>query len=161
IGGVWIARGVSRPVQELVSAARGIEAGHYGATVEMRQRDEIGELASTFNRMTSAVAEREERLRESEQRFRPMTETAADAVANGDIVAWNRGARAVFGYPPEEILGIPLARLVPEYLREVDTEGRERIAASNLTPALERPVELHGARKDGRTFPIELSLARW
>jgi PAS domain S-box-containing protein len=165
IGGVWVARGVSRPVQELVAAARGIEAGHYGAVVEMRQRDEIGELAATFNRMTSAVAEREERLRESEERFRTMTESAVDAVvtadANGNIVSWNRGARAAFGYAPEEVLGTPLTRLVPEHLRDVDAEGRERIAPTDVTPALERPVELHGVRKDRRAFPIELSLARW
>src|SRR5262245_62036693 len=165
VGGVWVARGVSRPVQQLVTAARGIEAGHYGAAVEMRQRDEFGELAATFNRMASAVAEREERLREGEERFRTMTESAVDAVvtadANGDIVSWNRGAHVVFGYTPTEVLGTPLARLVPEHLWDVDAEGRERIAPAHVTPALERPVELHGMRKDGRAFPIELSLARW
>jgi PAS domain S-box-containing protein len=164
-GGVWVARGVSRPVRELVTAARGIESGHYGAVVTMRRRDELGELAATFNRMTSAVAEREERLRESEERFRTMTESAVDAVVtadgNGDIVSWNRGARAVFGYEPEEVLGTPLARLVPEHLRETDAQGRPRIASAEMAPALERPVELSGVRKDTRTFPIELSLARW
>jgi PAS domain S-box-containing protein len=131
----------------------------------MRRRDELGELAATFNRMTSAVAEREERLRESEERFRTMTESAVDAVVtadgNGDIVSWNRGARAVFGYEPEEVLGTPLARLVPEHLRETDAQGRPRIASAEMAPALERPVELSGVRKDTRTFPIELSLARW
>jgi PAS domain S-box-containing protein len=165
LGGVWVARGVSRPVRELVTAARGIETGHYGAVVPMRQHDEIGELAATFNRMTTAVAEREERLRESEERFRTMTESAVDAVVtadgNGDIVSWNRGARAVFGHAPEDVLGTPLARLVPEHLREVDSQGRERITPAEVAPALERPVELQGVRKDGTTFPIELSLARW
>ena len=165
IGGVWVARGVSRPIQELVGAARRIEAGQYGAVVEMPRQDEIGELAATFNRMTAAVAEREEQLREGEQRFRTMTESAVDAVvtadANGDIVSWNRGAREAFGYTPEEVLGTPLARLVPPHLRQTDEGGRERIAPAYVTPALERPVELHGARNDGRAFPIELSLARW
>jgi PAS domain S-box-containing protein len=165
VGGVWVARGVSRPVRELVAAARGIEAGQYGAVVEMRRKDELGELAATFNRMTGAVAEREERLREGEERFRTMTESAVDAVVTADaagaIVSWNRGAQAVFGYGPAEVLGTPLARLVPEHLRERDAEGRERIASTDVTPALERPVELHGVRKDGRVFPIELSLARW
>ena len=165
VGGVWIARGVSRPVRELVAAARGIETGHYGAVVPTRQRDELGELAATFNRMTTAVAEREERLRESEERFRTMTESAVDAVVtadgDGNIVSWNRGARTVFCHDADEVLGAPLARLVPEALRERDADGRERLAASAVAPALERPVELQGLRKDGATFPIELSLARW
>ena len=165
VGGVWVARGVSRPIRELVGAARRIAAGQYGAVVEMPRRDEIGELAETFNRMTVAVAEREEQLREGEERFRTMTESAVDAVvtadAKGDIVSWNRGARDAFGYAPEEVLGTPLARLVPSHLRQTDEHGRERLAPTHVTPALERPVELHGARKDGRVFPIELSLARW
>jgi two-component system, cell cycle sensor histidine kinase and response regulator CckA len=59
------------------------------------------------------------------------------------------------------VLGTPLARLVPAHLRETDTPGRARLASTIVTPALERPVELHGVRKDGRVFPIELSLARW
>jgi PAS domain S-box-containing protein len=165
LGGVWVARGISRPVRELVTAARGIETGHYGAVVRKRQHDEIGELAATFNRMTTAVAEREERLRESEERFRTMTESAVDAVVtadtNGDIVSWNRGARTVFGHAPEDVLGTPLARLVPDHLREVDRNGRERIAPAQVASAHERPVELVGLRQDGATFPIELSLARW
>jgi PAS domain S-box-containing protein len=165
IGGVWVARGVSRPLQQLVAAARRIAAGEYGAVVAMPRRDEIGELAESFNRMTVAVAEREEQLREGEERFRTMTESAVDAVvtadAGGDIVSWNRGAREVFGYGAEEVLGTPLARLVPPPLRQATEDGRERIAPSHVTPALQRPVELQGLRKDGRVFPIELSLARW
>jgi PAS domain S-box-containing protein len=156
---------VSRPIRELVGAARRIAAGQYGAVVEMPRRDEIGELAETFNRMTVAVSEREEQLREGEERFRTMTESAVDAVvtadANENIVSWNRGAREAFGYSPEEVLGTPLARLVPSHLRQADEDGRERLAPTHVTPALERPVELHGVRKDGRVFPIELSLARW
>ena len=165
IGGVWVARGVSRPIRELVGAARRIAAGQYGAVVEMPRRDEIGELAETFNRMTVAVAEREEQLREGEERFRTMTESAVDAVvtadASGNIVSWNRGAREAFGCAPEEVLGTPFARLVPPQLRETDEDGHERLASIHVAPALARPVELQGVRKDGRVFPIELSLARW
>src|SRR6266581_1565362 len=91
VGGAWIARGVSRPVRQLADAARQIEAGAYQG-VALNQQDELGALAATFNRMTSAVAEREERLRESEERFRAMTESAVDAVvtagSNGTIVSW-------------------------------------------------------------------------
>jgi two-component system cell cycle sensor histidine kinase/response regulator CckA len=165
VGGLWIARGVIRPIHQLVDAARSVEAGQYAAGVPLRQRDEIGELAATFRRMASAVAAREERLRESEERVRTMTESAVDAVITADgagrIVSWNRGARTAFGYAPEEVLGTPLARLVPEHLRQRGSEGTERLACAEMTPAPDRPVELQGLRKDGRVFPIELSLARW
>jgi len=165
IGGVWIARGVSRPVRQLVEAARRIESGQYGGGVAMTRQDELGDLAATFNRMTSAVAEREERLRESEERFRTMTESAVDAVVtadgNGDIVSWNQGAQTIFGYAPEEVLGTPLARLVPERYRDVDQGGLERFKSTGQTRMIGRSVELHGLSKDGGEFPIELSLATW
>ena len=146
IGGVWIARGVSRPVRQLAEAARRIEAGQYGGGVATDRRDELGDLAATFNRMASAVAEREERLR-------TMTDSAVDAVvttdSKGDIVSWNRGAEAIFGYGPPEVLGTPLARLVPAFDRDLQPEG------------LGGSFELHGVRRNGKEFPIELSLARW
>lgn len=37
---------------------------------------------------------------------------------NGTILSWNRGAADLFGYTPEEIVGQPIARLVPEDRRE-------------------------------------------
>ena len=143
-GGIWIARGVSRPVRQLAEAARKIEAGQYGATVPLTRQDELGDLAATFNRMTSAVAEREERLRDSEERFRAMTESAVDAVVTtddgGHIVSWNRGAQAIFGHTPDEALGLALTRLLPD----LAGDGAQR-----------------GITKDGREIPVELTLATW
>jgi PAS domain S-box-containing protein len=165
VGGAWIARGVSRPVRQLVQAARRIEAGQYGGGVATDRQDELGDLAATFNRMTSAVAEREERLRESEERFRTMTESAADAVVTtdgkGNIVSWNRGAEAIFGHASEEVLGTPLARLVPGPFRDLQRRALEGIPASGEGRVLGTSVELHGVRRSGKEFPIELSLATW
>jgi PAS domain S-box-containing protein len=152
-GGVWIARGVSRPVGQLADAARKIAAGQYGSAVAMPRQDELGALAAAFNHMTSAVAEREARLRESEERFRTMTESAVDGVvtadAKGDIVSWNRGAQVIFGYAAAEVLGTPLTRLFPERHRDVSQTG------------LGRTLELHGLTRAGAEFPMELSLASW
>jgi PAS domain S-box-containing protein len=131
----------------------------------MNQHDELGALAATFNRMTSAVAEREERLRENEERFRAMTESAVDAVvtagSNGTIVSWNRGAQTIFGYGPNEVLGTTLDRLIPERYRQTPPGGLRALASTDGTSVTPGPIELHGLRRDGREFPIELSLATW
>jgi len=165
VGGAWIARGVSRPVRQLAEAARRIEAGAYDGSVAMTQHDELGALAATFNRMTSAVAEREERLRENEERFRAMTESAVDAVVTADstgtIVSWNRGAQAIFGYPPNEVLGTALDRLIPERYRQGTDGGLAGLPSTDAASAAPSSIELHGLGKDGREFPIELSLATW
>jgi adenylate cyclase len=56
---LWIARGVSRPVSELASGAREIAAGNYNHRVELKQEDELGSLAASFNQMSAGLAERD------------------------------------------------------------------------------------------------------
>ncbi|HST30309.1 MAG TPA: adenylate/guanylate cyclase domain-containing protein [Chthoniobacterales bacterium] len=57
--GTWIARGVSKPVLQLAEGARKIAGGDYQHRVHIRQQDEIGSLATTFNQMSEGLAERD------------------------------------------------------------------------------------------------------
>ncbi|MGH8124389.1 MAG: EAL domain-containing protein [Rhodanobacteraceae bacterium] len=59
---VLLARNLSRPLHALVGAAERVTAGDYAGAVEVPGRDEMSQLALAFNRMKSAVAEREERI---------------------------------------------------------------------------------------------------
>jgi signal transduction histidine kinase len=59
---VLIARGVSRPLELLASAARRIAHGDYAPIPPLGRSDEISELASALNGMTRSVAEREAAL---------------------------------------------------------------------------------------------------
>ena len=63
IGALLIARGVSRPIETLAAAARRIAAGDYTSPPALPHHDEIGELAAAFGSMTTAIGEREERIR--------------------------------------------------------------------------------------------------
>lgn len=57
--GIWIARGVSRPVFQLAEGARQIAAGNFQHRVELKQEDELGSLAASFNQMSEGLAERD------------------------------------------------------------------------------------------------------
>jgi len=107
----------------------------------------------------------EQALRESEERFRALTQTAHDAILSVDasarIVSWNRGAQACFGYAAEEVLGRPLTLLIPERYRESHQRGLARFQSTGESRVIGKTVELHGLRKDGSEFPLELSLATW
>jgi putative nucleotidyltransferase with HDIG domain len=48
----WFARGLSRDVSRVVVGALEIARGHFGRQVPVTRRDEIGELAYTFNHMS-------------------------------------------------------------------------------------------------------------
>jgi PAS domain S-box-containing protein len=100
-------------------------------------------------------------LRNSERRFRSLTQTANDAIVSyspsGVIFGWNRGARLIFGLEEQEILGLPLTRIVS--LEEDPSSPRPKLPAALLTDMRGKTVELTGCRKEGSLFPMEVSVA--
>jgi len=100
-----------------------------------------------------AGEEQLESLRTNKQWLSSVVETAKDAIISGDsygnITSWNPTAEALFGYSPEEAIGQPLTLIMPKQFREM----RES--------TIGRTIESTGLRKDGREFPIDLSLAIW
>jgi diguanylate cyclase (GGDEF)-like protein len=59
---VWLSGSIARPVNKLTEAVRSMMSGDYSVKVDVGSNDEVGELASSFNAMTAAIAEREERI---------------------------------------------------------------------------------------------------
>jgi len=87
LGAVLVARRVSRPVLTLARGARRVAAGDFSAAVSVPQRDELGELATTFNEMVGGLRERE-RVRDELERTaklkRFFSPQLADALSAGD-----------------------------------------------------------------------------
>lgn len=108
-----------------------------------------------------------ETMRESENRFRSVVESANDAIVladfQGRIISWNKSAEMIFGYTFEEISGRPLSDLFPAgyYAASGDNNGADLLLASGLLHSDSRAVELNGLRKDGGEFPLEISLSSW
>ncbi len=67
IASLWFAARVTRPVVSLADAARRVAAGDLAAKVEVESHDELGELASAFNRMTSDLAQQKDRAVQAER----------------------------------------------------------------------------------------------
>jgi signal transduction histidine kinase len=63
----WAAARVTRPMEQLATAAREVAAGNLDIEVEVTSRDEVGELAEAFNRMTRELLEQKERLVQTER----------------------------------------------------------------------------------------------
>lgn len=53
IVGILLARTLTRPIQELTTATRAVAAGDLEQEVQVRSRDELGELATSFNSMSA------------------------------------------------------------------------------------------------------------
>ncbi len=128
---------------------------------DVRMANAFSELASIALRNSRNL----ELLENSEERFRSVAETANDAIisidARGTVVQWNRGAEKIFGYTAREVIGRPLTIIIPDSLRLAHKDGLNRVVSGGKPKIIGDTVEIVGSRKNGSTFPLELSLAKW
>ncbi len=106
----------------------------------------------------------QETLRVSEERLRAIVGTAMDGIividTQGDIQSINPAAEQMFGYSSADAAGQSITLFMPEPYR---LRHRLRVTASLNNPVAPRfhQVEVEGLRRDGSTFPAELSVAPW
>ncbi|MER7767152.1 PAS domain S-box protein [Kitasatospora sp. NPDC096140] len=98
-----------------------------------------------------------------EERFRSLLEAAPDAMVitddAGTITLVNAQTEALFGYPRKELLGRSVELLVPTRFRDQHHRHRDEYAANRQVRPMGAGLELHGLRKDGTEFPVEISLS--
>jgi len=63
----WAAARVTRPVEQLAHAAQEVAAGNWNVRVDVNGEDELGQLADSFNRMTTELLGQRERLLQAER----------------------------------------------------------------------------------------------
>ncbi len=115
--------------------------------------------------MALDVTEREEALRDlaaSESRARAVLETAADAIVTmgeeGAIGSFNPAAERLFGWRAPEVLGKPVALLMPSPHRERHDEYLARYHETGVARIIGIGREVECVRRDGTTFPAFLSV---
>ena len=99
----------------------------------------------------------------AERRFRELLEAAPDAIIEidreGRVVLMNVVAEKTFGYKREELLGQQMDVLLPEHLRAGHWRHRAGYWARPVTRPMGMELNLLGRRKNGSTFPVEISLS--
>lgn len=107
----------------------------------------------------------ERALRVSEAKAAGIVSIATDAIISMDetltITDFNLGAEQIFGYEAREVLGRPLAQLLPERMRERhDQHVRDFAEARIQARRMGERQEILGRRRDGTEFPAEASISK-
>jgi signal transduction histidine kinase/CheY-like chemotaxis protein len=84
-GAIVVARTLTRPVRALVRGVDAVASGDYTHRVAVGNTDEFARLAGAMNHMTATIAEREEALRQSEDRLRQAQKMEAVGLLAGGI----------------------------------------------------------------------------
>ncbi len=104
----------------------------------------------------------ERRLRESEERYRKLVETAMDSIITFDhaglILSCNAATEHMFGYRSEEMVGRNISMLLPAWFAEGGDESPAD-AASRIMRLIGLWREVNGRRRQGDDFPVEIAVS--
>ena len=155
---------ISVSLTRLAKGAEIIGSGNLHHRIGMTEADEIGDLARSFDRMTTQLSHYYAELRESEERLRHSKERLQLAIEatnlgtfdfspqTGELV-WSDLAKLHFGLPPEAHIDYDV------FLSGLHPDDRERV--DGLIQGILRPE--HGGlyRTEYRTIGIEDGKERW
>jgi PAS domain S-box-containing protein len=95
--------------------------------------------------------------------FQSLLESAPDAIViidrNGQIVLANSQAERMFGCERADLIGQPIEALLPERLRARHVEHRATYVGEPHTRPMGVGLNLVARDRDGREFPVEISLS--
>ena len=115
--GIFIARQITRPLQELVSTAQAVTAGDLERRSHVTVRDEVGILSQSFNEMTGHLLDLYRAVRGEASQRAAIVDSITDGVIvcnpAGEVQVLNRATRALLGLAegqpgPQRFEDIPL-----------------------------------------------------
>jgi PAS domain S-box-containing protein len=126
--------------------------------------DAAGHWVGTLCILRDETLERKaQELARAERRYRDLLEAAPDAILEVDragcIVLLNAVAEQMFGYLRSELVGQNVDLLLPEGIRPRHEQHRANYYAHPKTRPMGSGLRLEAMRRDGRRFPVEISLS--
>ena len=123
----------------------------------------VYKLGAFYRALAVRAMRRDQLLVGSERRFRALLESAPDAMvivnSHGHVTLVNAQAERMFGYAREELIGQSVGILIPDRHRDHHRAHQRAYLRDPSTRPMGSDLELHGRRKDGTEFPVEISLS--
>lgn len=123
---------------------------------------ELSRNSAILQEQTNVLRRQADVLYKTEQKFRQLLEAAPDAMVicgeNGDVLMVNSRTESLFGYERASLMGKHIASLVPGWDFELLPSPDEDVSKAILRRS-DPTRDLHGRRRDGTSFPAELSVS--
>ena len=171
---------ITTPLRNVMEKFSNARKGDFSLRMEVKSKDELGQLAMLFNKYMEQLGEyssnlkkqiqvrkeAENRLRESEERYHSVMEAAADPIViydmEGHLTYLNPAFQAVFGWSLEECLGKKMDHFVPrenwpETTLMIRTIGEGRVLQATETKRYTKSGETLNVSVSGAAFRDHLN----
>jgi len=106
---VLVARSITQPIGEMREQALRIAKGDYSRKVQVKGKDELGELADTFNQLGERIAETQEAMESERNRLNSVLSHMTDGVVatdrRGKVIIINEMALSLLNVEKENAVG--------------------------------------------------------
>lgn len=157
----------SKMALPIIALAREVKEGQYPIYTPQADK-EIATLADAFNLATSEIKRiseqniKEERL-SSQSQVQAIVDTVVDCIitidTRGYIATFNPAAEGLFGYRATEVIGQKINILMPPAFAKAHDSYLDNFLNGKQAKIIGIGREVVGLRKDGSTFPAELSVS--
>ncbi len=161
LGGILaasLAHFVSRPVLDLIQATKAIKRGKFDQVAKIISRDEIGQLARTFNEMTKEIKQVRADLSEARDYAANIIENMFESLiitdVKGTIKDVNKATLTLLKYQREELIGQSIRLILPK--ETIFTQSVNQLIRTGL-PVLND--DLVYISKDGQRIPVSASFS--
>lgn len=173
-------KSISKPVQLLSKRASELANGNLEVPIVIEQNDEIGLLATNFEKMRSSiknligelqdinqnlesrVAQRTEELSVANQQIQGIVDSLLDALIiideQGIIISCSPSTKSIFQYNQEELIGKNIHILMPSPYHEEHDGYLDKYRKSGIQNIMGEEREMLAKRKDGQIFPVRLMI---
>ena len=148
--GILVARTITKPITEMQQQARTIARGDFTQKVNVYGKDEIGQLAETFNDMNDKLKHSYQTIQEEERKLSSVLYHMSDGVIATDrkglITLMNDPAGHLLGYDPEKAIGRFVLDILQVEERSVDTSELEESSSTIIDFSTEHKISLIRAK---------------
>ena len=156
---VWFR--VTKPLGKLSNIISKLSVGDFQTEVtEVNANDEVGEIAKMLNlykKKSLEIYKTERKIKETHTKYANILEIATDAIVsidnNHNIIIFNSGAEACFGYEADEVMGKNISILIPEsYHKNHGAQIDNFSTGNNKSRFMTDRSNIAAKRKDGSEF---------